>query len=249
MDKAYEAGLFVLIIGPKGTGKTSLVRDFAKNKNINLESINFSLRTRESHLIGTKTLTDGTVSFDEGLLIKSMKSGDMLYLDEVNSAEADVLLRLDEALDDRRQIVLKESTGKVIKAKENWFVVATINPLTHSGTKELPPQLLSRFPVRIRLEYPPENIELDIVKKHVSGNYESEIIQAIKLANTLRRAAAVEELFYSPSLRETIAFAKLLGKGMTPKETAGIIFGNVYTQWGDIEYQKVSDIITSMFGN
>ena len=249
LNKAYEADLFVIIIGPKGTGKTSLVRDFAKNKNINLESINFSLRTRESHLVGTKTLTDGTVSFDEGLLIKSMKRGDMLYLDEINSAEADVLLRLDEALDDRRQIVLKESTGEVVKAKEGWFVVATINPLSHSGTKELPPQLLSRFPVRIRLEYPPENIELEIVKKHVSGNHDSEIIQAIKLANTLRQAAAVEELFYSPSLRETIAFAKLLDKGMSPKKVAEIVFGNVYTQWGDIEYQKVSDIITSMFGN
>ena len=249
LDKAYEAGLFVLIIGPKGTGKTSLVRDFAKNKNMSLESINFSLRTRESHLVGTKTLTDGTVSFDEGLLVKSMREGNMLYLDEINSAEADVLLRLDEALDDRRQIVLKESTGEVVKAKENWFVISTINPLTHSGTKELPPQLLSRFPVRIRLEYPPEDVELEIVKKHVSGDYESEIIQAIKLANTLRQAAAVEELFYSPSLRETIAFAKLLEKGMSSKEAAKFVFGNVYTQWGNIEYQKVRDIITSMFGN
>lgn len=249
LNKAYEAGLFVLIIGPKGTGKTSLVRDFAKGKGINLESINFSLRTRESHLVGTKTLTDGTVSFDEGLLIKSMREGSMLYLDEINSAEADVLLRLDEALDDRRQIALKESTGEVVKAKENWFVVATINPLTHSGTKELPPQLLSRFPVRIRLEYPPEEVELEIVKKHVSGEHDSEIVQAIKLANTLRQAAAVEELFYSPSLRETIAFAKLLDGGMAAKEAANFVFGNVYTQWGDIEYQKVSDIITSMFGN
>jgi len=249
LNKAYEAGLFVLIIGPKGTGKTSLVRDFAKNKSMNLESINFSLRTRESHLVGTKTLTDGTVSFDEGILVKSMKEGDMLYLDEINSAEADVLLRLDEALDDRRQIVLKESTGEVIKAKENWFVVATINPLSHTGTKELPPQILSRFPVRIRLEYPPENIELEIIKKYVSGEHELEIIQAIKLANILRQAAAVEELFYSPSLRETIAFGKLLDKGMSSKEIANFVFGNVYTQWGNIEYQKVSDIITSMFGN
>ena len=249
LNKAHDAGLFVLIIGPKGTGKTSLVRDFAKNRNLDLESINFSLRTRESHLIGTKTLTEGTVRFDEGLLVKSMKEGNLLYLDEINSAEADVLLRLDEALDDRRQIVLKESTGEVVKAKENWFVVATINPLTHSGTKELPPQILSRFPVRIRLEYPPEKIELDIVKKHVSGNHESDIIQAIKLANTLRQAAAVEELFYSPSLRETIAFGKLLDEEVSPKEAANIVFGNVYTQWGNIEYQKVSDIITSMFGN
>ena len=116
-------------------------------------------------MVGTKTLTNGTVSFDEGLLIKSMKSGDMLYLDEINSAEADVLLRLDEALDDRRQIVLKESTGEIIKAKENWFVVATINPLSHSGTKELPPQLLSRFPVRIRLEYTTRKYRIRNYKK------------------------------------------------------------------------------------
>lgn len=249
LNKAYDANLFVIIIGPKGTGKTSLVRDFARSKGAKLESINFSLRTRESHLVGTKTLTDGTVSFDEGILIKSMREGTMLYLDEINSAEADVLLRLDEALDDRRQIALKESTGEVVKAKEGWFVIATINPLTHSGTKELPPQLLSRFPVRISMEYPTEDIELEIVKEYVSSDFESELIQGIKLANTLRQAAAVEELFYSPSLRETIAFGKLLDKGSTAKEAATIVFGNVYTQWGNIEHQKVKDIITSMFGN
>ena len=249
LEKAYDAGLFVLIIGPKGTGKTSLVREFAKRKNAKLESINFSLRTRESHLIGTKTLTNGTVSFDEGLLVKSMREGGMLYLDEINSAEADVLLRLDEALDDRRQIALKESTGEIVNAKENWFVIATINPLTHSGTKELPPQLLSRFPVRVSLEYPPEKVEVEIVKKYVSGNHESDLIQGIKLANTLRQAAAVEELFYAPSLRETIAFGKLLDGGVSAKEAAMIVFGNVYTQWGNIEYQKVRDIIISMFGS
>ncbi len=249
INKACDSGLFVIIIGPKGTGKTSLVRDFARIKGQKLESVNFSLRTRESHLVGTKTLDDGTVSFNEGVLTKSMREGSMLYLDEINSAEADVLLRLDEALDDRRQISLKESTGEVVKAKENWFVIATINPLTHTGTKELPPQILSRFPVRISLEYPPEDIELTIVKKYVSGNHESELVQGIKLANILRQAAAVEELFYSPSLRETIAFGKLLDKDTSAKEAATIVFGNVYTQWGNIEHQKVSDIITSMFGN
>jgi len=249
MDKAFEKGLFVMIIGPKGTGKTSLVREYAIQKSKELESINFSLRTRESHLVGTKTLIDGNIGFDEGILVKSMKEGNILYLDEINAAEADVLLRLDEALDDRRQIILKESSGEIIKAKDSWFVIATINPLTHVGTKELPPQLLSRFPVRIRLDYPPEDIEYDIIKKHVKDPNESDVLQGIKLANTLRQATAVEELYYSPSIRETIAYAKLLEGGTSPKKSAQIVFGNVYSQWGNVEFQKVNDIITSMFGN
>jgi len=249
IDKAFEKGLFVMIIGPKGTGKTSLVREYAIQKSKELESINFSLRTRESHLVGTKTLIDGNIGFDEGILVKSMKEGNILYLDEINAAEADVLLRLDEALDDRRQIVLKESDGKIIKAKDSWFVIATINPLTHVGTKELPPQLLSRFPVRIRLDYPPEDVEYQIIKKHVKNPNESDVLQGIKLANTLRQASAVEELYYSPSIRETIAYAKLLDGGTPPKKSAQIVFGNVYSQWGNVEFQKVNDIITSMFGS
>ena len=249
IDKAFEKGLFVLIIGPKGTGKTSLVREYAIQKSKELESINFSLRTRESHLVGTKSLVDGNIGFDEGILVKSMKEGNILYLDEINAAEADVLLRLDEALDDRRQVILKESDGQIIKAKDSWFVIATINPLTHVGTKELPPQILSRFPVRIRLDYPPEDVEYQIIKKHVKNPNESEVLRGIKLANILRQAASVEELYYSPSLRETIAFAKLLEDEMSVKQAAEIVFGNVYAQWGTVEFQKVNDIITSMFGS
>jgi len=249
IDSAFQKGLFVIIIGPKGTGKTTLVREYAMRKSKNLQSINFSLRTRESHLVGTKNLIDGNIGFDEGILVKSMKEGNILYLDELNAAEADVLLRLDEALDDRRQLILKESGGEIIKAKDSWFVVSTINPLTHVGTKELPPQILSRFPVRVRLDYPPEDIEYQIIKRHVKNPNEAEVLQGIKLANVLRQASAVEELYYSPSIRETIAFAKLIDGGVSAKQAANTVFGNVYSQWGNVEFQKVNDIITSMFGS
>jgi len=249
IDSAFEKGLFVIIIGPKGTGKTELVREYAIRKSKNLQSINFSLRTRDSQLVGSKSLTDGNIGFDEGILVKSMKEGNILYLDEINAAEADVLLRLDEALDDRRQLILKESSGEIIKAKDSWFVISTINPLTHVGTKELPPQILSRFPVRIRLDYPPEDIEYQIIKRHVKNPNEAEVLQGIKLANVLRQASAVEELYYSPSIRETIAFAKLIEGGVSAKQAAKTVFGNVYSQWGNVEFQKVNDIITSMFGS
>jgi nitric oxide reductase NorQ protein len=252
LTRAYSAGLFTIIIGPKGTGKTSLVRQFASNMNKELQSVNFSLRTRESHLIGSKTLDKGEINFVEGILVKSMKDGSLLYLDELNAAEADVLLRLDEALDDRRQVVLKEADGQVITAREDWSVIATINPLSHVGTKELPPQLLSRFPVRIRLEYPPENVELEIIMRHVSNIGDSkldDVKRAIKLSKSLRDAAAVEELYYSPSIRETIAFTRLLNTGILPKKAAEIVFANAYDQWGEVEFRKVMDMIISIFGD
>jgi nitric oxide reductase NorQ protein len=178
-----------------------------------------------------------------------MREGGILYLDELNAAEADVLLRLDEALDDRRQIVLKEADGQVINALDNWFVFATINPLSHEGTKELPPQILSRFPVRLRLEYPPKEIEKQIIKYHVNfdSSQESHIDNALKLANSLREAASLEELYYSPSIRESIAFARLLTNQVSPKKAAEVVYANVYDQWGEVEYRKVMDMITSIF--
>jgi len=249
LEKAYQSKLFVCIVGPKGTGKTTLVRKFAEKLNKPLYSINFSLRTKESHLVGTTLLENGSTKFALGIIPKSMQDGALLYLDELNSAEADVLLRLDEALDDRRELVLKEA-GEVItvKAKPDWFVIATINPLSHAGTKELPPQLLSRFPVRLYLDYPPPDVEKRIVKMYVNGVCDRDIDLAIKLAGKLREAAKVEDVYYSPSIRETIAFAKLVESGVEPRQAAEVVFANVYFQWSDMEVQKVKDLIASLWG-
>ena len=139
LERAYKAGLFVLVIGPKGTGKTTLVRRFAESIGVNLESINFSLRTRESHLVGTKTLDNEPSDSRRVCWCGSMRNGGMLYLDELNAAEADVLIRLDESLDDRRQIVLKESAGETVRAQNGWFVVGTITPSPTRAPRNFPP--------------------------------------------------------------------------------------------------------------
>lgn len=167
-----------------------------------------------------------------------------------NCAEPDVLIRLDEALDDRRELVLKEAGEAVtVKAKPDWYVIATINPLSHAGTKELPPQLLSRFPVRLYLDYPPMDVEKRIVKLYVNNSCDDKQLElALKLAEKLRAAAKVEDLYYGPSIRETIAFAKLVEAGVKPRQAAELVFANVYWQWGDTEVRKVRDLIASLWG-
>ena len=247
IQKAYRAKTFVIVIGSKGTGKTALVRHFAGRTKKPLHEVSFSLRTRESHLIGTRTIHDGTTGFAEGILVRSMRTGGIMYVDEINCADADMLVRFDEAFDDRRQIVLKENGGEVIKAKDDWFVIATVNPLTHAGTKELPPQLLSRFPVRINLGYPPADVEKKIVVLK-TGVETDDVDKAIQLTSKLRELASNDELYYSPSIRETIAFAKLLQQGMTGKDAARVVFANVYYQYGTEEVEKVNDLLGSIFG-
>ena len=83
LEKAHEQGIFVLVIGPKGTGKTTLVREFAKKQSMKLESINFSLRTRESHLVGSKSLSEGNIELlSEKIpeaLKKANKNQDILF--------------------------------------------------------------------------------------------------------------------------------------------------------------------------
>lgn len=249
---AYECREFTLIVGPAGCGKTQCVRRFGLDSNKKLREINFSLRTRESHLVGTKTLEAGNTGFTEGLLPISMREGSILYCDELSAAEGDVLIRLDEALDDRRQLVLKEGEGEVIKAHPDWFVIATINPLTYAGMKELPPQILSRFPVRIHLTYPPEDVEVKIIQMHVKSLGEGELADvrlAIILANKLRERAEVGDIPYSPTIRETICFARLVQGGMAAAHAATFVFRNAYEQWGGLEAQKVADLIVSLFGD
>lgn len=169
----------------------------------------------------------------------------------MNAAEADVLLRLDEALDDRRQLTLKEAGDLVIKAHDDWWVVATINPLSHSGTKELPPQLVSRFPVRIYMDYPDAQTEFKILKVHIGEELEKirdEVMDVIKLANKLRASAREGELDYSPSIRETLTYAKLRMNEVRPKMALKMVFLDVYGQFGEFQMKKVKELIGSVFG-
>jgi hypothetical protein len=93
------------------------------------------------------------------------------------------------------------------------------------------------------------HVEAHIVKLHVREPLDSDSLEsAIALANKLRERAEVGDIPYSPTIRETIAFARLLSQRMSPVAAATVVFANAYQQWGEIEAQKVNDLIVSLFG-
>jgi nitric oxide reductase NorQ protein len=41
----------------------------------------------------------------------------------------------------------------------------------------------------------------------------------------------------------------MLNTGLSGRRTAEVVYANTYDQWGQVEYQKVMDMITSIFGD
>lgn len=84
----------------------------------------------------------------DGPLVDSMKSGDLILIDEVNLAEDAVLERLNSVLEPSRTLLLAEKGGDSVEeivAHPKWRVMATMNPGGDFGKRELSPALRNRF--------------------------------------------------------------------------------------------------------
>jgi nitric oxide reductase NorQ protein len=232
-----------LCIGKKGTGKTQAIEKVCELTQTPLYTVNFSLRVREHNFLGRlDTKPDGTVYFKKGPLPQSMEAGGCFYADETNTGEPDVLVRFDEALDDRRQVTVECET---IKAAETWWPVSSINPLDHAGTKEMPPQLTSRFPVRIYFDYPDEQNELQIVKTQFPAAKQETLASMKDIIRGIQKLRKLD-LPYTPSLRETIAIAELIESGMKKQAATKLTLVNVYWQWGETQVTKVQELLNSL---
>ena len=127
----FELNKNILLKGPTGSGKKKLAETLSDEVRRPMHQVNCSVDLDTESLLGFKTIQTNEegqqeIVFIDGPVIKAMKQGHILYIDEINMAKPETLPILNGVLDYRRQIT-NPYTGEVIKAAPGFNVIAAIN--------------------------------------------------------------------------------------------------------------------------
>lgn len=149
--RALQLARPVLLEGPPGCGKTSLVASLASVAGHDLVRINLSEQTDMTDLIGSDipvhdpSSSDTTFRWADGALLGAIKAGSWVLLDELNLASQSVLEGLNGCLDHRAEVFIPE-LGRTFACPDSFRVFAAQNPLLQGGgRKGLPKSFLNRF--------------------------------------------------------------------------------------------------------
>src|SRR6266700_2415983 len=219
----------VLLEGVPGIAKTLIVKTMGRLLGLGFQRVQATPDLMPADILGTTILRPGTdyFTFHAGPVFT-----DLLLVDEINRMPPRTQAALLECMEERQV-----TSDGVRRPLPGWFTVfATQNPVDFEGTYPLPEAQLDRFLLKIRVAYPSESEELQILERHHSASGEGLLESAniapiapglLEAARTEVRAIRIEPELYRYILalaRRTREWPTLL-LGASPRAALSLMLG------------------------
>jgi MoxR-like ATPase len=185
-----------------GLAKTLLVSRVAEMLSLIFRRIQFTPDLMPADITGTDVLEeDHTTGKRVFRFIPGPLFGNIILADEINRTPPKTQSALLEAMQERQLTV----GGQTYPLPQPFFVLATQNPIEQEGTYPLPEAQLDRFMLKIKVDYPTEAGEIDIVKR-VTTDYSFEVRkvltgEAIERMQAIVRKVPVADHVYQAAVR------------------------------------------------
>ena len=210
----------VLLEDVPGTGKTMLLRAFAKTVGGDFKRIQFTPDLLPSDLTGINFYDQkqGEFRFRPGPLFSNI-----ILADEINRATPRTQSSLLEAMEERQITV----DGVTTALEEPFLVMATQNPLESYGTFPLPEAQTDRFFMRLKLGYMTREQELSVLGRKAAPAIIEELEQVVSAQDTAWVKAHYHEVTVSPAvagyLMDIITATRSESRTITGVSTRGAI--------------------------
>ncbi len=157
---AFLAEGHVLLEGVPGTAKTALVKSLAAAVSLDAARIQFTPDLMPSDVLGQIIYEEGRFRFRQGPVFTNL-----LLADEINRTPPKTQAALLEAMEERQVSI----DGVTHSLPAPFMVVATQNPVEYEGTYPLPEAQLDRFLLKLLVDYPNPDEEVEVLARHHLG--------------------------------------------------------------------------------
>jgi len=218
------AGGHCLLEGVPGLAKTLLVSTLSETMDLDFHRVQFTPDLMPSDIIGTEILEEDHTSgkrffkFQRGPVFTNI-----LLADEINRTPPKTQAALLEAMQEKSV----SYGGETYDLPNPFFVLATQNPVEQSGTYPLPEAQLDRFLMFIRVSYPSELEEVEILRR-TTGKLSSDLNTLMKSGDIIELQNLVREVEISEPL---LSYVTQLVRQTRPKDTEAKIIKQ-YARWG-----------------
>lgn len=187
------AGGHALLEGMPGLGKTLLVRTLGQALGLNFARIQFTPDLMPTDVTGTQIYNQREQAF---VFHRGPVFTHILLADEINRSPAKTHSALLEIMQEQ-QITIDNQTYPI---ESPFLVLATQNPIESEGTYALPEAALDRFLLKLKIDYPSEQEELEILKLQTGAEAKTKVTQILTRPQILELQQKAASIHASPSI-------------------------------------------------